>query len=204
MRRWLKITLTVMIVMGVVACTPPVKGATGFSVDTEGHPIIVLAWCDGATPDGVIIYHDEPYSSAPAASTTGRRSATPSIEPSTRIVDDARFIASDLDGQSASVRLDAPADGWRADPGPVVLKPGITYTAFGFQGRGNSQVNTGHVSFRAADLAKLKPGQVLVQQGESVPLKTPDVNGVDSEIVFADKVISRERFDREGQDPTYC
>lgn len=34
--------MTVMPVTAVAACTPQVKGMTGFGVDTEGHPIVVL------------------------------------------------------------------------------------------------------------------------------------------------------------------
>ncbi|TDD49705.1 hypothetical protein E1286_13360 [Nonomuraea terrae] len=71
-------------------------------------------------------------------------------------------------------------------------------------GGSSSQVNIRDVSFRATDFAKLKPGQVLIQEGESVPLKTPEANGVGSESVFVDKVIPRENFDREGQNWANC
>ncbi|MGP3961268.1 hypothetical protein ACTWPT_35245 [Nonomuraea sp. 3N208] len=116
------------------------------------------------------------------------------------------FIAPSLDGQSASVRLDGPEEGWTVGPKPFVLRPGVLYSASGYQHRGSSysQVNIRDVSFRATDFAKLKPGQVLIQRGERVPVKTPEVNGVDSEIVFVDKVISREDFDREGQNWANC
>ncbi|MDP9863267.1 MULTISPECIES: hypothetical protein [Streptosporangium] len=203
MGRWLKITLAVVVIMGATACTPPIAGSTGVSVDAAGHPIIVLAWCDGATPEDVIVSHDEPYSGVLGADTLGDHSNLPSITASTHSVEDAEFSAPDLDGQSASVRLDAPTGGWTAEPKPLVLKPGVTYNAFGGKGRGNSRINTSWVSFTAESVARLKPGQVLVQGVKEIPLKTP-IDGVDTEFISIDTVISQEKFDREGQDPTNC
>jgi hypothetical protein len=203
MGRWLKITLAVVVIMGATACTPPIAGSTGVSVDAAGHPIIVLAWCDGVTPEDVIVSHDEPYSGVLGADALGDHANLPSITASTHSVEDAEFSALDLDGQSASVRLDAPAGGWTVEPKPLVLKPGITYHAFGGKGRGNSRVNTAGVSFTAESVARLKPGQVLVQGVKEIPLKTP-IDGVDTGIIWVDRVISQEKFDREGQDPTDC
>ncbi|MEU4227475.1 hypothetical protein AB0F17_24535 [Nonomuraea sp. NPDC026600] len=137
---------------------------------------------------------------------SGALDSAPGPSSSATVADDVDFIAPPLNGQSAAVRLDTPEDGWTVEPKPFALRPGVLYSAIGYQNQGgsSSQVNIRDVSFRAADFAKLKPGQVLIQQGESVPPKTPEANGVDSEIVFVDKVISREDFDREGQNWANC
>ncbi|TDD26848.1 hypothetical protein E1286_47395 [Nonomuraea terrae] len=149
-------------------------------------------------PGAVHISHHEDAS--------GALDSVPGPSSSATVVDDVDFIAPSLNGQSTSVRLDAPEDGWTVEPKPFVLRPGVLYSAIGYQKRGgsSSQVNIRDVSFRAADFAKLKPGQVLIQRGESVPLKTPETNGVNSEIVFVDKVISQEDFEREGQNWANC
>ncbi|MFI6815981.1 hypothetical protein ACIBG7_26485 [Nonomuraea sp. NPDC050328] len=109
-------------------------------------------------------------------------------------MDDVDFIAPALRGQSASVRLDAPDDGWAVEPKPFVLRPGVLYHAFGYQGRGSTQVNTNQVSFSAESVAKLKPGWVLVQR----------YNERRSPPAWDDAAITREEFDRQGQDPANC
>ncbi|MER5623478.1 hypothetical protein ABT061_20815 [Streptosporangium sp. NPDC002544] len=108
-------------------------------------------------------------------------------------MDDVDFIAPSLDGQSASVRLEAPNDGWTVEPKPFELRPGVLYNAFGYQGRGYDQVNTNGVSFSADSVATLKPGSVLVQRYDE-----------SSSGDWVDVVITREEFDRQGQDPTNC
>ncbi|WP_214325303.1 hypothetical protein [Nonomuraea sediminis] len=101
------------------------------------------------------------------------------------------FIAPSLDGQIASVRLDAPDDGWTVEPKPFVLRQGVLYHAFGYQGRGSNQVNTDYVSFSAESVAKLKPGSALVQRYDE-RRSPPD---------WVDVTITREEFGRQGQDP---
>jgi hypothetical protein len=186
MRRLYGIVLIVVGIMSVTSCSPPIAGSTGVSVDAEGHPIIVLAWCGGATPEGVHIYHYE--------DTSGPWDTMPGPSSAATVVDDVNFIAPSLDGQTASVRLDAPQNGWTVKPKSFILRPKVLYQAFGYQGRGSSQVNTGSVSFSAANVAKLKPGSVLVQRYNE-RLSPPD---------WADVTIKREEFDRQGQDPTDC
>ncbi|MFF4771815.1 hypothetical protein [Microtetraspora fusca] len=172
--------------MGVTSCSPPIAGSTGVSVDAEGHPIVVLAWCEGATPEGVSISHYEDAS--------GPLDAMPGPSSGATVADDVDFIAPSLDGQSASFRLDAPDDGWTVEPKPFVLRPGVSYHAFGYQGRGSNQVNTNYVSFSADSVATLKPGSVLVQRYDE-KRSVPD---------WVDVVITRKEFDRQGQDPANC
>lgn len=186
MRRLCGIVLVVIGIMSVTSCSPPIAGSTGVSVDAEGHPIIVLAWCGGATPEGVDISHYE--------DTSGPLGTMPGPSSAATVVDDVDFIAPSLDGQSASVRLDAPDDGWTVEPKPFVLRPGVLYQAFGYQGRGYNQVTTSHVSFSADSVADLKPGSVLVQRYDE-RRSPPD---------WSDVTITREEFDRQGQDPANC
>ncbi|MEV4805861.1 hypothetical protein AB0K18_38185 [Nonomuraea sp. NPDC049421] len=82
-------------------------GATGVSVDAEGHPITVLTWCEGATPEGVHISHNADVD-----------------------VDDVTLIAPRLDGQAGSVRLDMPQNGWKVEPKPFTLREKVLYHAF--------------------------------------------------------------------------
>ncbi|MEV7012153.1 hypothetical protein [Streptosporangium sp. NPDC051022] len=186
MRRLCGVGLLVIGLMSVTGCSPPIAGSTGVSVDTEGHPIIVLAWCEGAAPEGVHISHYEDAS--------GPWSTMPGPSSAATVMDDVDFIAPSLDGQSASVRLDAPDEGWTVEPKPFVLRPRVLYHAFGHQGRGSNQVNTGGVSFSADSVAKLKPGSVLVQRYDE-RRSPPD---------WADVVITREEFDRQGRERASC
>src|SRR4051812_17356588 len=103
MRRLCGIVLIFVGTMIVASCSPPIAGSIGVSVDAQGHPTIILVWCEGATPEGVAISHYED-TSGPWATMPGPSSAA-------TVVDDVELIAPSLDGRSASVRLDAPQDG---------------------------------------------------------------------------------------------
>ncbi|MEW9530173.1 hypothetical protein [Microbispora sp. NPDC049125] len=205
MRGWLKAAMVGVVVMGATACSPPLRGVSGLSVDADGHPIIVMAWCDGAAPDAIYVYHDEiaPLSGTPNSATSGDPSATPSVDPPTRSVDDAKFTAPDLQGQNASVRLDAPADGWTVEPQPLVLKPGVTYIALASHGRGADIVNLLQVGFTAVQAAHLTPGQVLFQGWGEPPSEGPMASAAWLD-PLSDKVISREEFNRKIQESRYC
>ncbi|GAA3080023.1 hypothetical protein [Streptosporangium carneum] len=191
MRRGLGILLAAAVIMSATGCTPVGGGLTGVGVDAEGHPIIVLAWCDGAAPEHAIVFRARGSAgTAPQDDPSDLPGGTASAE-ATREV---RFNAPSLDGNSASFRLDAPADGWAAESEPLVLEAGVTYNARGWKGSGYTQVSTQDVSFTAGDVAELKPGQVLVQQLDE---KTQAIRWIDA-------VISREEFDRQGRDPASC
>ncbi|WP_157099346.1 hypothetical protein [Microbispora sp. ATCC PTA-5024] len=181
---------SLLVVAGIMStttsCSPPVSGMTGVGVDAEGHPIIVLAWCEGAAPpERVSVSHYED----PA----GPLDAVPVNTPGStyRVVDDVNFVAPPLDGRSASVRLDAPDDGWTVEPRPFELRPGVLYGAFGHQGRGDDEVNTDYVSFSAGSVATLTPGSVLVQRYDERRSPAPG---------WVDVVITRDDFDRQGRD----
>ncbi|MEU4538151.1 hypothetical protein AB0G15_25185 [Streptosporangium sp. NPDC023825] len=191
MRRWLGVVLAVSVVVGVSGCTPVIGGLTGLSVDSEGHPVIVLAWCEGATPDGVKVYHyEEPVSTSPGGGSVGSPVSINISSSSTVTVDDAHFNAPSLDGQSASFRIDEPADGWTVEPESFAMVPGVEYHAFG--GNRDHTFSIAHVYFTGDDIENLKPGMVLIQQYDE---KKGD---------WVDVMVSQENFDRQGQDPSRC
>jgi hypothetical protein len=86
------IVLVVIGLMSVISYSPPIAGSTGVSVDAEGHLIIVLAWCEGAAPEGVSISHDE--------DTSGSLAAMPSPSSAATVVTDVDFIAPPLTGSA--------------------------------------------------------------------------------------------------------
>ncbi|MFF4989254.1 hypothetical protein ACFY19_18835 [Streptosporangium saharense] len=186
MRRLWVIALLIVGIMGVAGCTPPVVGEAGVSVDAEGHPLIILAWCGDSAPEGVSVSHYE--------DTSGPLGAVPGPSSDATTKSDVTFVAPSLEGQSASVRLDAPGDGWTVEPEPFVLRPGVLYNAFGHRGSGSGQVNIGSVSFSMESMAKLKPGLILVQRYDDTR----------SPAEWNDVVIPYEEFEREGQDPDRC
>ena len=165
--------LRLLLVAGVMAsvlsaCTVPINGLTGVSVDADGHLMLVLAWCGPAQPDGVMVYDDRLNQGEGAADT----------------VDDANYVAPRGSGQQTSFRLDSPdGTGWRLE-GNANLHEGIAYTAFG--GTADNRYATSHVRFRLGDAKRLRPGVVLVQ----------DLNDVD-ELISQDEFERRARDPRE-------
>jgi hypothetical protein len=141
----LAVVLAVASVSAVAGCTVPVNGLTGISVDSNGHLVLVLAWC-GRHPDGITVYHDD------------------LSEPDEPSVSDIDLDApSRLSGRSATVSLTSPSGGWTG-PSPIPpLDPSIRYSAYGWT-RDNSY-STGHVIFQPATVATLQPGQILFQDG---------------------------------------
>lgn len=162
----------------LTGCTVAANGDVGISVDESGHLIAVLAWC-GPAPDGVRLYHER---------ATPQRG--PTSNPDDASIDDAKYHAPTLSGQSASFRLDAPADGWAVTPKPPSLDPAITYKAYGFTNDNTSSLQ--RVTFELEDVAKVGPGQVLIQEWDGK--RQQDV----------DAVISLDAFERMGQDPRNC
>lgn len=179
MRKQVRLALGGVLVAGLTGCTVPIGGDTGISVDEAGHLIVVLTWC-GRSPDAVVVYHDPAPAKTDSAAGTAKN---PSVV-------DADYQAPALGGQSASFRLDAPSGGWTVTPKPLIPDPAITYTAYGATHDNSS--STRSVSFEADDVAKVKPGLVLVQRYDEK--KQDDV----------DVVMSLREFERAGQGATDC
>ncbi|MFC3983042.1 hypothetical protein [Streptosporangium jomthongense] len=73
MRRLCGIVLLVIGVMSVTGCTPRVVGMAGISVDPQGHPLIVLAWCGDNAPEGASVARFDPHRILPAPREHERR-----------------------------------------------------------------------------------------------------------------------------------
>ncbi|GAA1017618.1 hypothetical protein Aple_023920 [Acrocarpospora pleiomorpha] len=197
----LKITLPVLALLATgVACIPMLPsapyqaGKVGLTVDADGHLTVVLAWCEGATPEDVHVNHPESPSGVALADTFGDY----------HLVTDAEYRAPDLDGGLvATFRLNLPDNGWTAEPGPPTLKPGVMYFLGAGRGRGVDRINAMGVQFTTDDLKQLTPGQVLVQRTREVPLPTP-IDEASIGIVFYSGPISQQQFNQEGQNPADC
>ncbi|WP_432931674.1 hypothetical protein ACQPZZ_12260 [Microbispora sp. CA-135349] len=181
MRRLAGLLVVGSIAFGATGCTVPTNGITGLSVDRAGHLVIVLAWC-GRQPDGVTIYHER-YPEDPTPATydpDGTEPADPSIV-------DASYLAPRVAGETASFRLDAPGDGWRADRELPSLDPTVTYWAYGWTN--DNSYSTSHAEFQPGDADKLRrePGTVLVKEYD------------DRKGKLVDALIPRAEFDRRGQ-----
>ncbi|AWS46862.1 hypothetical protein [Streptosporangium sp. 'caverna'] len=163
--------LGVALLAGLTGCSVRTGGITGISVDDAGHLTVVLAWC-GRGPDVVIVYHDP---------------VGPETNPAAV---DAEYRPPALGGKGASFRFDAPSDGWTVVPKPLIPAPGVTYRVYGATHDNSS--STANVGFEAGDVAKLKPGLVLVQRYDEKKQDAVDV------------VMSLREFEREGQDPANC
>lgn len=187
MRRYFGIMLAATVVIGTVGCTPRQSGITGISVDAEGHPTVVIAWC-GDAPNRVVVTHQESVSGTPETADP-ENSNLPPLTAKTRSIKDVTFRVPSLAGQSLSIRLDSPGK-WIAEPGPLTLKPGVTYTAFG--GSADNESTSFYVDFTSDDLVNLKPGTVWLQDYDE---KTENWN---------DAVISQEEFERRGQSSSSC
>lgn len=131
--------LIIVATLGLTACTVPIKGRTGITVDADGNLMAVFAWCGDNPPNGATIYTSGGFN--------GKTVAT--------------YRAPRLSGGLASVRLDAPADGWVAERPMPVLNPSTTYTVYGWTT--NNSGSTSSVEFHASDRNRLAPGTVLIQ-----------------------------------------
>ncbi len=185
MRRLAGLLVVALIAFGATGCTVPINGITGVGVDQAGNLVIVLAWC-GRQPDGVTVYHDQ-YPEDPTPATYDPDASGPP-NPS---IDDAFYLAPRVKDETASFRLDAPGDGWRAEHEIPTFDPTITYKAYG--GTLDNSYSTSHVEFQLGDADKLRrePGTVLVNDYEEGTDKVVDV------------LMPRAEFDRQGR-TKYC
>ncbi|MGW5259735.1 hypothetical protein ACWEQG_02090 [Microbispora sp. NPDC004025] len=185
MRRFAGPLVLGVIAFGATGCTVPQNGITGVGVDRAGNLVIVLAWC-GRQPDGVTVYHRQfPEDPTPAAYDPDAGG------PPNPAIDDAFYLAPRVAGETASFRLDAPGDGWRAKQQIPAFNPAVTYTAFG--GTLDNTYSTSHVEFQVGDADKLRrnPGTVLVNDFDPRTDKVVDV------------LIPQAEFDRKGR-TAYC
>jgi hypothetical protein len=116
-------------------CTVPDVGASGIGVDPLGNPVGYLRVCERHQHvDAAVVYTDG------TDDTRGRWTAAVAIT------------------DVAIWPLTGPAQGWTTE---TALKPLITGTLYNLYGATtDNSASTAGVSFTAADLAAMKPGQV--------------------------------------------
>ncbi|MET9299633.1 hypothetical protein ABZX66_09955 [Micromonospora aurantiaca] len=128
-----------IVLAGLTACTPEVKGVTGLTVDARGRPHAVLAWCADRPPDVVVLNSVAESAGAPMSERPYR--------PRRKY---------DVPREAAAPAL-VPLEGF--PPGPVV----DAQAAFQVSGATHdNSFRTEGVDFRIAELAELRPGSVLV------------------------------------------
>jgi hypothetical protein len=132
------VLVAALILGGLTACTPASEGITGISVDADGQPVAVLAWCASRPPDGI--------------SLDDGRSDRPSAGPS-------------WPGQDFPMppRAVSPATVPLIGFPPPQPPPGVTSFAL-YAGAYDNSFNTRRVRFRPSELAALRPEQVLITE----------------------------------------
>ncbi|GLZ07458.1 hypothetical protein Acsp03_49240 [Actinomadura sp. NBRC 104412] len=92
----------------LTSCAPPDAGATGMTLDAQGRPTAVVAWCPGKAPDTIII-------------------AAVDDDSEPRIVLEA---PGKFPGRTIQVPITDPPAGWRVTPPSPSLKPHLVYHAY--------------------------------------------------------------------------
>ena len=139
--RWLGVGVVAMLALGALTgCGRPPSGYTGVSVDQDGNPVIVLAWC--GRPPKQIVVNEEPIG--------------PSDPPSLKAL---VLRAPALSGHDAAVNLVHPTDGWTITDNSLAIDNAVaTYVAYG---QTDSPDDTSSVEFTKDDLVNLTSADVL-------------------------------------------
>jgi hypothetical protein len=150
MRLWPLLRLVAIIVALTTAtvtlssCTVPRHGFTGVTIDSSRQLTVVLGWCPGHTPDGVILY------------TENERQSNVSVG--------SWEADHPLAGTYAELPLTRPTQGWRAKrPLPDPLDPGRKYVLYG--GTSDNSSSTAYVEFTVAELQSNPRGAIRVWAG---------------------------------------
>ncbi|WP_262281731.1 hypothetical protein [Micromonospora sp. MA102] len=132
------VLVAALILAGLTACTPATEGITGITVDADGQPVAVLAWCASRPPGGIAI--DDGRSDRPSAgpSWPGQDFPVPprAVSPET-----------------------VPLIGFPPPEPP----PGVTSFVL-FAAADDNSFNTRPVRFQPSELAALRPEQVLITE----------------------------------------
>ncbi|MDN5797111.1 MAG: hypothetical protein L0H79_15325 [Intrasporangium sp.] len=150
------------------SCTVPVAALAGIGVDVDGNLVGYVRVCDESI-DGTTLYYDVSSRGAtvPTSVEVGRWEAQPPVE------------------ATAEWSLNAPEGGWTSSKPVEPLEPGREYTLYGWTK--DNTVSASGVTFTLADVAALKPGQVLHWSGRSGGKPERDVNEVSSRTDFEAK-----------------
>lgn len=137
-----------LVLAGLTSCSPVRKGITGLTVDVDGRPLAVLAWCAERPPDDVTIF-PVPDSVLPAPSGV----ATPSsILPSSPPVKRNYAVPRKATSPTTVPLVDFPPKS--------ATDPDTAFRMYGFAEDASFTSNS--VDFRLSELAGLKPGSILI------------------------------------------
>ncbi len=95
----------------LTACTPPNAGVTGMTLDAQGRPTAVVAWCPGKAPDTIIISDVDDGD----------------LDSDRTIILEA---PGKFPGRTIQVPVTDPPAGWRATPPSPSLDPNLVYSAY--------------------------------------------------------------------------
>lgn len=150
------------------SCTVPVVALAGIGVDADGNLLGYLRVCDESI-EGATLYYD---------TSSGRATASTSVEVGS-------WEAQPPVSATAEWSLGAPSGRWTASTPVKPLKPGREYTLYGWTT--DNTVSASGVAFTLADVADLRPGQVLHWSGRTGGDPERDVNEVSSRTDFEAK-----------------
>jgi hypothetical protein len=160
----------VLILGGLTSCTPETKGITGLTVDADGRPLAVLAWCADRPPDVVRLFPVKD-------STSPTPSGPATLPPNWQTWPGREYTVP----HTATSPTTVPLEGF---PPESVADPDA---AFAMYGTAEDNSFTSHrVSFRLGELTDLAPGSVLA---------TVIVDGEEVQ-----ESLSLEEFARRGRD----
>ncbi|MBM0277575.1 hypothetical protein [Micromonospora tarensis] len=146
-RIFASLAAAMLVSAGLTACTPVIKGITGVTVDADGQPLAVLAWCADRPPE-VVVFFAERDSISPSPSDAPTSASWPYWPGRDYAVPRAAT-------SPTTVRL----EGFLPDPAP---RP---YPAFRMYGVGsNNSFTMRSVTFWLAELEGLRPGSVLITE----------------------------------------
>lgn len=168
MRRLMLVPYAVLGAALLSSCTAPAVALAGIGEDPTGNLVGYVRVCDESI-DGATLYYDISSRTAtvPVSVEVGRWEAEPPVE------------------ATAVWSLSAPDGGWTSSKPVEPLEPGREYTLYGWAE--DNTVSASGVTFTLADVAALKPGQVLHWSGRSGGKPERDVNEVSSRTDFEAK-----------------
>ena len=145
-----------LVAMSLTACSARIVGQTGIGVDSQGRAVGYLVVCRKKVDNLVLYYND-----SSGEHIVGKwHSATPVTKESVLTLQD-------------------PPAAWEEETAPGSLVNGIEYHLSG--GSDDNKTSTVGVSFTLDAVAKLSPGQILFQRGDSARRAT-SIGGMRSQV----------------------
>lgn len=136
--------------LSLTACTVPLAGSTGISVDFDGNPVLVFALCE-AHIDGATIYRDRTKADPVGDDSSVSAGSWESTSPITPVK-----------AQRVELNTFVPSRSWTPIESREDLRPGVRYSAYGWTH--DNSWSAGNVAFTVENIARLRPGQVFFQR----------------------------------------